>query len=77
MILLLVENRKKKLASLLILHIQICRSTSFQLKMTIAIFWTKFAQKGSYFQSKRDKIDATIEFCLFELVFVSTLNKKL
>ena len=41
------------------------------------MFWIKFAKKGSYFQSKTDKIDTTIEFCIFELVFVSnfTLNK--
>ena len=59
-----------------ILHIQISLSTNFQLKLTIAIFWTKFFKKGSYFQSKTDKIDTTIEFCIFELVFVSnfTLN---
>ena len=61
-----------------ILHIRISLSTNFQLKLTIAIFWTKFAKKGSYFQSKTDKIDTTIEFCIFELVFVSnfTLNKQ-
>ena len=42
--------------------------------MSLAIFWTKFA----YFQSKTDKIDTTVEFCIFELVFVSnfTLNKQ-
>ena len=59
-----------------ILHIQISLSTNFQLKPIIAIFWTTFVQKGSYFQSKTDKIDTTIEFCIFELVFVSnfTLN---
>ena len=51
-----------------ILHIRISLSTNFQLKLTIAIFWTKFAKKGSYFQSKTDKIDTTIEFCIFELV---------
>ena len=42
--------------------------------MTIASFWTKFAKKGSYFQSKTDKIVTTIEFCIFELVFVSNLT---
>ena len=57
-----------------ILHIRISLSTNFQLKLTIAIFWTKFAKKGSYFQSKTDKIDTTIEFCIFELVFVSNLT---
>ena len=57
-----------------ILHIKISLSTNFQLKLTIAIFWTKFAKKGSYFQSKTDTIDTTIEFCIFEFVFVSNLN---
>ena len=42
----------------------------------IAIFWTKFSKKGSYFQSKTDKIDTTIEFCIFELVFVSNFTLK-
>ena len=62
----------------LIFHIRISLSTNFQFKLTIATFWTKFAKKGSYFQSKTDKIDTTIEFCIFELVFVSnfTLNKQ-
>ena len=42
------------------------------------MFWTKFTKKSSYFQSKTDKIDTTIEFCILELVFVSnfTLNKQ-
>ena len=42
--------------------------------MTIMIFWTKFV----YFQPETDKIDTTIEFCIFELVFVSsfTFNKQ-
>ena len=59
-----------------IVQIQISLTTNVQLKMTIAIFWTKFAKKGSYFQSKSDKIYTIIEFCIFELVFVSnfTLN---
>ena len=30
--------------------------------MTIAIFWTKFSKKASYFQSKTDNIDTNIEF---------------
>ena len=28
---------------------------------------------GSYFQSKTDKMDTTIEFCTFKFVFVSNL----
>ena len=52
-----------------ILHIRISLGTNFQLKLTIAIFWTKFAKKRSYFQSKINKIDITTEFCIFKLVF--------
>ena len=60
------------------LHSQINLSTNFQLKLTIASFWTKFYKLGNYFQSKTDKIDTIIEFCIFELVFVSnfTLNRQ-
>ena len=43
-----------------ILHIQISLSTKFQLKLTIVIFRTKFAQKG-YFQSQTEKMSITIE----------------
>ena len=45
-----------------IVHVQISLSTNFQHKLTIAIFRTKFDKKGSYFQSKTDIIDTTIEF---------------
>ena len=47
---------------------------TIKLKLTNAIFWTKFAKKGSYFQSKADRIDTTVKFCIFELVFVSNLT---
>ena len=30
-------------------------------------FWTKFAQKG-YFWLKTEKVNTTIEFCIFDLV---------
>ena len=72
-----VENTKNE-HHWWILHSQINLSTNFQLKLTIAIFRTKFAKNGSHFQSKTDKIDTTIEFCIFKLAFVSnfTLNKQ-
>ena len=46
------------------------------MNITIEIFI--LPKKCSYFQSKTDKIDTTIEFCIFELVFVSDviLNKQ-
>ena len=41
-------------------------------------FEPNLLKKPSYFQSKTDKIDSTIEFCIFELVFALnfTLNKQ-
>ena len=52
--------------------------TNFQLKLTITIFGPSLHKKGSYFQSKMDKIDTTNKVCIFELVFVLnfTLNKQ-
>ena len=61
-----------------ILHVEISLSTSFQLKLTMRLFGPNLHKKGSSFQSKNDEIDTTIEFCIFELIFVSnfTLNKQ-
>ena len=48
-------------------------ATKFHLKLTILIFWTKFGQKG-YFRSKTEKVNITIEFCIFELVQVPNFS---
>ena len=48
-------------------HIRIILGTKFQLKLTILIYWTKFALKVC-FQSKTEEVDTIIEFCIFELV---------
>ena len=56
------------------LHIRISLNTNFQLKLTNAIFWTKFVKISSYFQSKTDKRDTTIELCIFKLVLVPNLS---
>ena len=53
-----MENRKSE--QHWILHIQIILGTQFQLKLTILIFWTKFARKG-YFRPKTEKLN--IESC--------------
>ena len=37
------------------------------------IFWTTFARKG-YFQLKTKKVNIPIEFCIFELVQVSSFT---
>ena len=61
-----VKNRKKEHHHW-ILHIQISLSTIFRLKLTILIFWTKFVPKN-YFWLKAEKLNITIEFCIFESV---------
>ena len=48
-------------------NIQFIVSAKFQLKITILIFLTKFAQKR-YFRSKTEKVSITIEFYIFKLV---------
>ena len=50
-----------------ILHIRISLGIMFDLKPTILIFWTKFV-RSEYFRSKTEKVNITIEFCIFELV---------
>ena len=46
--------------------------TKFQLWIGILIFWTKFPQKG-LFRSKTKKVNNTIEFCIFKLVYYTTI----
>ena len=46
----------------------------FSLNWQFRFFWPVLPTKGSYFQSKTDEIDTAIEFCIFELVFVSNLT---
>ena len=43
--------------------------TKFQLKLKSLICWTKFVQKEG-FQSRTEKVNTTIEFCIFKLVYV-------
>ena len=38
----------------LILHIEIRLGIKFQLKLTISIFWTKFAQNGCFESKNRN-----------------------
>ena len=45
----------------------IFKGPKFWLKLTNLVFWTKFAQK-EYFLLKIEKMNITVEFCLFELV---------
>ena len=53
----------------LILHIRIIVGMKFHLKLTILIFLTKFTQKRC-FQSKMEKTNIAIQFCIFKLVLV-------
>ena len=48
-------------------HIEFYIFCIFHIKLTVLIFWTKFALKG-YFQSKMEEVSITIEFCIFKLV---------
>ena len=54
-------------ASVLLLF-RISVGTEFHLKVTIMTFCTKYAQKG-YFHSKSGKMNTTIEFGIFKLVY--------
>ena len=70
----LVWNRKNEQRHW-ILYIWISLGTKFQLKLTILIFWTKFAHKKCFW-SKREKVNSPIEFCIFELVLVRNFSLK-
>ena len=52
-----------------ILHIQINLDSKFQLQQTISIFGENF-QKRKSFSSRTEKMNMTIEFFIFELVYV-------
>ena len=54
-------------------YFRISLGNKFQLKVTILILWTKFAQKR-YFWWKTEKVNITIEICLFELVWIPNFN---
>ena len=59
---------KKSIVKHWIMQIRISigtKGTKFQLKLTILIFSTKFAQKG-YMRPKTNKVNATIKFFIFE-----------
>ena len=68
----LIENRQSEHHHWL-LHIQTSIGTKVQLKVTILIFWAKFTQKGCFW-SKTEKVNITIEFCIFELVGVPSFS---
>ena len=55
------------------MHIRKSQSTKFQLKVAILTFWTKLAQK-SCFQSKTEKVNTAIQFCILYLVFIPSLS---
>ena len=69
-----IKNKKNKHYHW-ILHVGIRLRTKFQLKVTFLIFWTKFSQKG-HFWPKTKKLNITIEFCMFELVYVPNFSLK-
>ena len=58
-----------------ILHLWISLVTKFHFKQTIVNFGTKFTQ--GYFWSKMEKVNITIQFCIFKLVEVPNYRLKL
>ena len=52
-----------------VLHIQISLHTKFQFKLTFLFFFDQICPEN-YFQPKTEKVNITIEFCIFELVKV-------
>ena len=50
-------------------YIQIGRGTKFQFKQAILIFWTELTRR-KYFRSKTEKLNISIEFSIFELVYI-------
>ena len=55
------------------MHIRISLDTKFQLKLTILISCTKFAQKGC-FRFETGKVNSTIAFRIFELTKVPNFS---
>ena len=51
-----------------ILDIRISLGTTFQLKLIILTFGSKFAQKEHFGLKAKKKMNTAIEFCIFELV---------
>ena len=66
------QNRKNKHHHW-VLSIRISLGVKFQLKLTALIFWTKFALKG-YFGSETEKVNITMEFCIFELILIPVFS---
>ena len=67
-----VKNRKSEQHHQ-ILHIQISLGTKFHLKLTILIFWTKFAQKGISNLNQK-KMNTTIKSCIFKWVYIPNFS---
>ena len=49
------------------MHIQIRLGTKFEFKLQFWFVWIKLAQKG-YFGPKTEKVNITIELCIFKVV---------
>ena len=50
--------------------------TQFQLKLTNFIFRPNLTKLTIYFQPKTEKVNITIEFCIFELVLSPNFSLK-
>ena len=67
-----VENGKREHHQW-ILHIRISLNTKFHFKQIIFNFGNKLVQKR-YFWSKTEKVNITIEFCIFEFSLCTKLS---
>ena len=56
------------------MHLRISLGTKFQLKLTIVIFWTKFTQKG-YFWQETEKVNNNIEYWNQKMYFQPRMKK--
>ena len=68
--------KQKKNHHHLILRIQISVGTKFQLRLTIWFSDQNLASQEEYVRSKTEKVNTTIEFCIFELVEVQNFSLK-
>ena len=68
------QNQRKMNITIEFFIFKLVEVPIFSLNWQFRFFWPVLPTKGSYFQSKTDEIDTAIEFCIFELVFVSNLT---
>ena len=69
-----VENRKKMNITIEFFILELVLAPIFSLNWKLQFSGPNLLKKGSYFQSKTDKIDTAIDFCIFEFVLVPSFS---